>query len=323
MPSRFPQRPRPTPWVLGVCWLLGLAGSASAREALIVLSSDAAPYRQAQAALQENLGRGGCATPCVLLKSLTGSGGGEAGYKDAAVVIAVGTEAAAWLHGRLPGSIPLVYCLVADPEGAGLTSGAAVAGISAAVPVQKQVDLMAQALPDARTIGVLYDAADGRDRRLIGELRQALPEGWQVKAVDVGKSKGVAAAIDEMFGQGVDVVWTFADAELYSTATVRSLLLAGLHHKVPVFGFSPQFVRAGALLGVAVSPAAQGEQAAALALKQLHDFAASQPTSAVHEPEPPRYQVAVNLIVREALAVDLPAALLEQCSIVFRKEEAR
>ena len=38
----------------------------------------------------------------------------------------------------------------------------------------------------------------------------------------------------------------------------------GLRTNVPVFGFSPAFVRAGALVGVGVDPAAQGQQAATL-----------------------------------------------------------
>ena len=116
-------------------------------------------------------------------------------------------------------------------------------------------------------------------------------------------------------------MWTYADASLYNTATVRSLLLAGLRRKVPVFGFSPQFVRAGALLGVGISPTTQGEQAAAIALRLLRAPSASQPLG--HEVEAPQYQVAVNLIVTEALGLEVPSNLVDHAAFVFRKEAPR
>jgi putative ABC transport system substrate-binding protein len=306
-----------------VACLLLTAGTARGREVLIVLSSDADPYHKAEAAIQDKLGQAGRPTSSALLASVAKTGPGAGPLADATAVVAVGTEAAAWLHGHLPAAVPLVYCLVADPEEAGLTTGSPVAGVSATVAIRDQVDLIAQALPHARSIGVIYDSKDPRDLRLVKQLGQALPPGWQVKAVAVNQYKSVAAAIEDMYAQGVDAVWTFADAEIYNSATVRTLLLAGLHHKVPVFGFSPQFVRAGALLGVGVSPAEQGAQAAALLLRQWNAAGTSQPAPEAHEAQPPQYQIAVNLIVTEALDLDLPADLVQRCAIVFRKEGTR
>jgi putative tryptophan/tyrosine transport system substrate-binding protein len=313
--------------------LLGLATPAQASAVLVVLSSDAKPYQEAQAALTEKLKQAQHSVSSIQLKDLTGRGIDDPSVKNAAGVVAVGTEAASWVHEHLPAAVPLTYCLVADPEGAGLTTGTPVRGVSATVPLGDQIDLIRQALPKARALGCLYRSNEERDQRLVKQLRAALPEGWQLKAVAVNEHDSVAAAIDNMLDQKVQAVWTFADAALYNSAMVRALLLAGLRRKVPVFGFSPQFVRAGALLGVGISPAAQGEQAAALAVGQLAAGqlpagqlpagpAATQP-AANPPPEPPQFQIAVNLIVAEALSLELPGGLIEHAAIVVRKENPR
>ena len=52
---------------------------------------------------------------------------------------------------------------------------------------------------------------------------------------------------------------------------MRTLLLAGIRKKIPVWGFSTAFVRAGALIGVGVEPRSQGAQAAEILVKLLDD----------------------------------------------------
>ena len=57
-----------------------------------------------------------------------------------------------------------------------------------------------------------------------------------------------------------------ADAAAYDAATVRSLLLASIRRKTPVFGYSPALVRAGALLGVLGALLRRGKLAVLLPL---------------------------------------------------------
>ncbi len=48
----------------------------------------------------------------------------------------------------------------------------------------------------------------------------------------------------------VDFVLCFPDSTLYNSATIKPLILASLEHRLPIVGFSPNFVRAGAAAGV-------------------------------------------------------------------------
>ena len=87
-------------------------------------------------------------------------------------VVAVGRPAALWLHKQLPANVSLAYCMVADPAQIGLTDGPRGArGVSTDVPLANQFSLIAEALPQARTVGMLYrsDSPDGQ--RLMGMVK--------------------------------------------------------------------------------------------------------------------------------------------------------
>ncbi|MBI4907353.1 MAG: hypothetical protein HY820_27255 [Acidobacteria bacterium] len=66
-----------------------------------------------------------------------------------------------------------------------------------------------------------------------------------------------------------DVVVTGPDGSLYSSATIKPLILASLENRLPLVGFSAAFVRAGAAFGVYPDFRDVGAQTAELALQML------------------------------------------------------
>lgn len=279
----------------------------AAGEVVVVVSADLPPYRQAQEALLKGLddARRGRA---FVLDQL--SADASTLPTDAVCVVAIGTPAAVWLHARQLAS-PLIYCMVSDPAGAGLHHPPAATGVSTDVAIDDQLRLIADALPQARTIGVLYREHDERSRQLLDQARLILTTGWKLEAVAIDRHDSPAAAIDVLLGHSIDVIWTMPDTAMWTEATVRSLLLTSLRRRVPVFGFSTSFVRAGALFGVGLDPAVQGTQAGALVREVL---AGKTPmTLAV----PPLFDICLNLVVAQKLNVTLPAALIERAKHVF------
>jgi ABC-type uncharacterized transport system substrate-binding protein len=67
----------------------------------------------------------------------------------------------------------------------------------------------------------------------------------------------------------VDFVWCPPSARLYTSATVKPLLIASLTNRLPVVVYSEQFVQAGALFGGAPDFREVGRQTAALVQKIL------------------------------------------------------
>jgi ABC-type uncharacterized transport system substrate-binding protein len=302
--------------VLFAIIVAALASSPSARaDVVIVRSSDAQPYQQAEATFISRLQAPECKVRSVPVKQLADQGIGSA-ISTTDTVIAIGTPAAMWLHNQLPEGVLLVYCMVSNPEEAGLLKGAQCWGVAMEVAESEQFKLISQALPSARTVGTLYRSDTDAGKQLLENFKNTLPKGWELQAVAVNDYPNVAAAIDALMDKNVDIIWTSAAFKLYDVAAVRELLVAALRGKVPVWGFSPAFVRAGALLGVGVDPQSQANQASDLILKLKKD------PQSVAKAEPPRdYQIAINLVVADQLNIQIADALLNKATYVFRAEK--
>ena len=238
---------RPSSWILLPGLVLFLAALPAARaDVVIVKSSDAPPYQQAEATFRQRLSA--VQVRSVLVKELADTGIGSA-ISTTDTVVAIGTPAATWLHAQLPAGIELVYCMVANADDAGLLKGSPCWGVTMEVSLSEQFKLIAEALPSARTVGTLYRSDTAAGRAGLQAMKDNLPAGWRLEAVAANDFSSVADAIDALTHKSVDVIWTSADQKVYDTAAVRTLLLAALREKIPVWGFSPAFVRAGRCWG--------------------------------------------------------------------------
>nr|HPR06509.1 ABC transporter substrate binding protein [Denitromonas sp.] len=93
-------------------------------------------------------------------------------------------------------------------------------------------------------------------------------------------------------------------------------LLTAYRHRSPVIGFSPAYVRAGAVMAVYSSPEQMGQQAAEMAVQSL----LGNPLPEARHPA--YFSVSVNPHVARSLSIDLPdAATLE--AQIRRQEGAR
>ncbi len=105
-------------WTAAVLLLPVWSGPAKADQVAIVLSGEAAPYRQAQVGLENCLTREKHTTRTYLLSEAVKKN--DALSQQVPVFVAVGTKAALWLHKNVAPPVKLIYCMVSDPEGLGL-----------------------------------------------------------------------------------------------------------------------------------------------------------------------------------------------------------
>jgi putative ABC transport system substrate-binding protein len=315
---RFPtdRCARRWPALLALLIALLLPATAGAGEIVIVSSGDAAPYNQAETSFKTALDGKHHDIRQVALKDVTEKGIDATIGKDADAVVAVGTPAAAFLHAKLPATQKLIFCMVTDPQGAGLNDGNAIAGVTLDVPLPDQFTLISQAIPKARAVGMLYRSNTPEGQRLLKSVQASLPKDWHLEAVAVDKFGSISDAIDELTNRHIDVIWASLAAGVYDAPTLRTLLLAALRDNIPVYGFSPAFVRAGALVGVGVEPATQGEQAAAITLKWI-DLPPNAASPRVESPK--SFQIAVNQIVADKIGLQIPPELLQRATFVFKE----
>ena len=68
----------------------------------------------------------------------------------------------------------------------------------------------------------------------------------------------------------VDFLLCFPDPDLYNPVTIKPLVMASLEGRLPLVGFSPAFVRAGAAAGIYPDYRETGRQTAEMAQRLLH-----------------------------------------------------
>lgn len=307
--------------------LIVLASLSHASEIVIVSSNEAAPYIKAQNALEKHLAGEGYTTQAIMLTELRNKMDSVMS-DDTKALVAVGSPATIWLHKRVSPPVLLTYCMVANPAGAALDKDPPVLGISTDVPIKSQFKLISEALPRARCVGMLYRSKTEKGKFFLKRVKANLPKGWILEAVAIDKHNTVAEAIRELFKRDIDIVWTFPDSSIYNRATVRTLLLASIRKKVPVFGYSPAFVKAGSLLGIAINPETQGKQAATLTHQLLCRQGKAPGESDVNSKkelrrEAVKFEIALNLIVAEQLSIDLPESLEKRAKHIFRPESSK
>ncbi len=311
---------------LWVAACLGCAdGAVQAIEVEVVLSNEAEPYVQAGMGLKLQLTRSGYAVRVVQLAAMQAAAALDPGKE--VLFVSVGTPAASWLDHHLPASQPLVYCLATAAEDWVANASRVVFGVSTEIPRQAQFALIAEALVPtgtsassrSRRVGMLYQSEPAGQAQ-VEAVRQALPPDWTLVTVAVDQHESVAQALGELLARKVDIVWTELDPAIYNAMVVRSLLLTTLRQRVPVFGYSLNFVRAGALLGVGIDPREHGIQTAELVVQLLRSGAPKTIPPDLRAPVLPRYVVAINDAVARVLDMQLPSALRARAILISEKE---
>ncbi len=158
------------------------------------------------------------------------------------VVLAIGGRAAAYAKKNIA-QVPVVYCLVNDPDSIAISGPGAILDI----PPDKQVQFIRKAFPDISKIGVIYKK--NQNKLIIRELR---------KLIQAGDDKIVLREIKslEEFGFTLDSLSLEADClllvpniEMYNSTTLPHILKMLINKGFPAIGFSAAIVKAGTLGG--------------------------------------------------------------------------
>ncbi|MBI3901787.1 MAG: hypothetical protein HY306_02405 [Nitrosomonadales bacterium] len=272
--------------------LFQLAGLAVAEPmaVTIVQSESSGPYEEFTSALREILlGRGISATVIDATQVVPGSG----------LVISVGMKAATAVAGSGVSSILNVLVpkagyekLLHDfPQRA---TGQAYSAVFLDQPLERQVRLLAAALPDRHRVGLLYSSR----REGSGQLRRELDErGFSLHMKEVGELP-LPEALQDLLKES-DVLLALPDAAIYNGSTIRNILLATYRSGIPLVGFSSAYVKAGALCAVSSTPAQIARQAAAL----IREFKETNLLPAAQYPQ--EFEVVVNEQVARSLGMHL------------------
>ncbi|HEL9642235.1 TPA: ABC transporter substrate-binding protein [Streptococcus suis] len=215
------------------------------------------------------------------------------------IVLAIATPSAQSLA-TVSTETPIVFTAVTDPLSADLVEsiekpGGLLTGTSDQAPIDKQVELLGQAVPNAKTVGILYTTSERNSEVQVEQAKELLEKaGYKVVVKGITSSNEVQDATTSLM-KDVDALFIPTDNTVASTMTMIGEL--SVEHKVPVIGGSTDMVDEGGLLTYGTNYEALGRQTAKMAIKIIEGANVSE--TAVEYPE------TVSLHVNEEMAQKL------------------
>jgi ABC-type uncharacterized transport system substrate-binding protein len=156
--------------------------------------------------------------------------------------------------------------------------------------------------PRHTRIGIIRNPARSRYSAEALESR-ARKEGFTAMVVDCDGPAGLLKAVAAMKGK-VDYLLCFPDPDLYNAVTIKPLVMASLENRLPIVGFSPAFVRAGAAAGIYPDYRETGRQTAEMALRMMRG------EERAAEEGPRKIQISVNQRIAHLLGVEFHTSAL-------------
>lgn len=231
------------------------------------------------------------------------------------LIVAIATPSAQAVVGNTD-TIPVVFSAVTDPVAAELVpsleaSGGTVTGVSDLSPIDEHLALIADIVPDAKSIGVIYNAGESNSVSLVSLLnREAEEQGFVVEAATVSNSADVGTAAESLVGQ-VDAIYIPTDNTVVSA--LESVIQVGNDNQIPVFAGDTDSVERGAIATASFDYYEVGRQTGDMVIRILGGASpGDMPVELANTVD-----LAVNLAAAEAMGVSVPDAIKDSADQVF------
>lgn len=262
----------------------------------VVLSENTSPYQEFSSALRENLLKKN--VTLVFTDNLVPPVPGNgliicAGIKAATAIVP--TNAHAILNVLIPrhGYEELLRVF---PQRA---NSKVFSAIYLDQPAERQVRLIKSLLPEKHRVGVLFESYPPEE---LAQLRQRVTKhGLRLREQKVVSDTQLYGSLQGVLDDS-DVLLAVPDAGIYNTSTMRNILLTTYRSGDPVIGFSPGYVKSGALAALFSTPAQVAAQAA-LAVQQ---FGETRTLPAAQFPQ--MFEVMVNEQIAKSLGLSIKSA---------------
>lgn len=170
-------------------------------------------------------------------------------------------------------TIPIVFTAVTDPVAAKLTpsweaSKTNVTGVSDALSLESQIDMMLKIKPDAKNIGYVYSPSEVNSTIVLKELQVALGKrGMKIIAAPAQRTSDISTAAISLKGK-VDLIYTTTDNNVVSA--YEALAKVANENKIPLLASDPDSAERGAIAALGMSYYDLGRQAGKIVIRILN-----------------------------------------------------
>lgn len=209
-------------------------------------------------------------------------------------------------NAAMKADIPVIYTAVTDPVAAELADKdgkpvGEVTGTSDKLPVEEQLKMIREMLPDAKKIGIMYTTSEANSVSAIEEYK-SLVKKYDFELVEKGitTTADVSLAADDLLSK-VDCITNLTDNTV--VASLPTILDKANEKKIPVFGSEIEQVKIGCLAAEGIDYIALGKQTGKMTAKVLKGEAKASEQNFETITEPGFY---VNNKVAENLGITVP-----------------
>lgn len=235
-------------------------------------------------------------------------------------VIVVESTVAALAAQRATQTIPIVMALVGDPEGVGLVEslgrpGGNITGLTnmSAELMAKRLQLLKEAVPSARRVGVLWNPDTPMHSIGLAHLESVAPQ-LHVKLVPIAVSKPnqLRPAFSALTRSKVDAVMALDDPFMTSSG-IAILQFATKAHLPVAFHWKPL-----AEQGVLISYGTQFTELFRRAAGYVDKILKGASPASLPVEQPTKFELVVNLKTAKALGLAIPQSVLLQADEVIK-----
>ncbi|WIM72477.1 ABC transporter substrate-binding protein [Corynebacterium suedekumii] len=233
---------------------------------------------------------------------------------DLDMVLAVATPAAQATAQNIT-DIPVVFTAVTDAESAELVEsndapGGNVTGTSDAAPIEDQLDLLKEIVPDAQSIGIVYASGEVNSQVQVDAVQEAAgPRDLEVVTQTVTTANDIQQAVEAL--GDVDAIYVPTDNMVVSG--IASLVQVAEQKQIPVIAAEAGTVEGGAIATLGIDYTELGRQTGEMALRILRDGEdpATMPVETATE-----FTYVINEDAAERQGVTIPENILSEAETV-------
>lgn len=234
------------------------------------------------------------------------------------LVCAIATPSAqSAYNAAMKADIPVIYTAVTDPVAAELADKdgkpvGEVTGTSDKLPVEEQLKMIREMLPDAKKIGIMYTTSEANSVSAIKEYK-SLVKKYDFELVEKGitTTADVSLAADDLLSK-VDCITNLTDNTV--VASLPTILDKANEKKIPVFGSEIEQVKAGCVAAMGIDYFELGKNTGAMAAKILKGEATAKDTEYIKTADSALY---VNTEAADKIGMELDKDYIADAAETF------
>ncbi len=208
-------------------------------------------------------------------------------------------------------SIPVIYTAITDPVAAELatedgTPVGEITGTSDKLPVEEQLKMIREILPEAKKLGIMYTTSEANSVSAIEEYQTLAGKyGFELVVKGITTTADIPLAADDLLSD-VDCITNLTDNTVVNS--LPTILEKANEKKIPVFGSEIEQVKIGCIAAEGIDYISLGKQTGKMAAQVLRGEKQASEMAFETITEPGFY---VNTKVAENLGIEVPETLLD------------